>query len=889
MPDVLRTRGDRYEILREVGRGGMAMVYLARQTDLDRFVALKELGAFHASDPSFAQRFLRELRVAGSLSHPSIVTVHDYFEHDGTPYIAMEYVERGSLRPYVGQMDLAQVAGVLEGLLAGLAQAEQHGIVHRDLKPENLMVTSDGRVKIADFGIAKATTKMQTGAFLTATGTTVGTPTYMAPEQAMAQDIGPWTDLYSVGCMAFELFTGNVPFHDSDAPMAILLRHVNEPIPAVKSIDPSVDQEISDWIEKLLVKDPKARTQSANEAWEDFEEIVIGLLGPRWRRSARLGDKTNQIDTPKPLTPAPFEGTTADPGMSDEFEEFAWAAPSVPEIDDAPAPPPPSEPAPEIAADEDGYITFGRPAPPPSTPTTTDAAVSPGESATFQESEPITRRTPHLDLSVPLPLRPGAAFDVLVYADLLAARPAEETEDVVLRAPESVVSFRLDVWLVATHHFVVTDAPIKSITVRRDEATSSIARFRLAVGGSLEDEEVPLISASFSYNGRPSGRVTRMAPIHGAGGIATERPTATGATLEIDVQAVAPDLVMEISSPENDGRRFEVRVDTPLLSPERRTESWFLPVEAPMLVQTAMEQFFAAGASPAARLSSLEGAGLMLFDAAPALFKDVYWQLFDSGRNPRSLFVVSDERSIPWELVIPHRRTTTGDRQVHRPLGTSLAVGRWHRQTGVSPRQRVRLRSSYVVAPNYQSSARLEHATAEADFVCSRFSGQRIEPARFDHLDLTLGDQGVDLLHFICHGEAGDSETQVLLLEEPDVLNPHQIRAMPGLSKACRESRPLVFLNACEVGRPARGLVGASGFASSFIDIDASCVIASLWSVDDRVAHAVAVEFYEQILADPTMPFAEALRRIRERAYTADGEDTYAAYCFYGDPAASSA
>ena len=193
--------------------------------------------------------------------------------------------------------------------------------------------------------------------------------------------------------------------------------------------------------------------------------------------------------------------------MSDEFEEFAWAAPSVPEIDDAPAPPPPSEPAPEIAADEDGYITFGRPAPPPSTPTTTDAAVSPGESATFQESEPITRRTPHLDLSVPLPLRPGAAFDVLVYADLLAARPAEETEDVVLRAPDSVVSFRLDVWLVATHHFVVTDAPIKSITVRRDEATSSIARFRVAVGGSLEDEEVPLISASFSYNGRPSGRV----------------------------------------------------------------------------------------------------------------------------------------------------------------------------------------------------------------------------------------------------------------------------------------------------------------------------------------------------------------------------------------------
>ena len=100
----------RYEILREIGRGGMAIVYLARQTDLDRFVALKELAAFHATDPSFAERFLRESRVAGSLIHPNIVTVHDYFEHDGTPYIAMEYVERGSLRPYVGQLSLAQVA-----------------------------------------------------------------------------------------------------------------------------------------------------------------------------------------------------------------------------------------------------------------------------------------------------------------------------------------------------------------------------------------------------------------------------------------------------------------------------------------------------------------------------------------------------------------------------------------------------------------------------------------------------------------------------------------------------------------------------------------------------------------------------------------------------------
>jgi hypothetical protein len=446
MPDVMKTVG-RYEILRELGRGGMALVYLARQTDLDRFVALKELGAFHASDASFAQRFLRESRVAGSLSHPNIVTVHDYFEHDGTPYIAMEYVERGSLRPHVGRMTMAQIGGVLEGILAGLTNAEQNGIVHRDLKPENLMVTADGRVKIADFGIAKATTKMQTGAFLTATGTTVGTPTYMAPEQAMAQDIGPWTDLYSVGCMAFELFTGKVPFHDSDAPMAILLRHVNEPIAPVKTIDPQIDEGISDWIERLLVKDPKQRTQSAADAWDDFEEIIIGLLGPRWRRSARLGESTQTVDAPNPLTPAPFQGTSAGASASEEFQSFAWGQPAAetgaaaaatpgpytPPPQDLPpgpmdetpapeappaapepvassaapeAPPAPVEPEPAAPADDtidSGFVTFGVPAPAPPT----DALIPPPA----PDAAPPAAVTPPPSESVAPPEAPPARVE----------------------------------------------------------------------------------------------------------------------------------------------------------------------------------------------------------------------------------------------------------------------------------------------------------------------------------------------------------------------------------------------------------------------------------------------------------------------------------------------
>ena len=303
---VARTVG-RYEILDELGRGGMATVYLARQTDLDRPVALKELSALRKADPAFTRRFLRESRLAGSLSHPNIVTIHDYFVSDGTPYIAMEYVAGGSLRPHIGHMALTQVAGVLEGMLSALDHAERHHIVHRDLKPENVMVTSDGRVKIADFGIAKGTAQQRS--LLTSTGMTVGTPNYMAPEQAMGQDVGPWTDLYSLGVMAFEFFVGHVPFHDTEQPVAVLMRQVSDPIPPARSVNPEVDEAISNWIERLLTKEPADRVQSAGDAWGELEEIVITLVGPRWRRSARLPAPSRPPEhlPAGPATPPPTE------------------------------------------------------------------------------------------------------------------------------------------------------------------------------------------------------------------------------------------------------------------------------------------------------------------------------------------------------------------------------------------------------------------------------------------------------------------------------------------------------------------------------------------------------------------------------------------------------
>ena len=222
-------------------------------------MALKELLSAERGDPTFARRFLREAKVAAELSHPSIVTVYEYLEHDGAPFIAMEYVPSGSLRPWIGRMTIAQTAGVLESVLAGLAHGEEHGIVHRDLKPENVMVTSEGRAKIADYGIAKATRQARGGsATLTAVGTTVGTPVYMAPEQAMGQTVSAATDLYSLGCMAYEMLTGRPPFDDSDGPLVLLMHHINDPVPPANTVEPAIDPALSDWVDRLLVKDPRS-------------------------------------------------------------------------------------------------------------------------------------------------------------------------------------------------------------------------------------------------------------------------------------------------------------------------------------------------------------------------------------------------------------------------------------------------------------------------------------------------------------------------------------------------------------------------------------------------------------------------------------------------------
>jgi predicted Ser/Thr protein kinase len=312
--------------VREIGRGGMAAVYLARQLDLDRLVALKELNALRTSDPSVTQRFLREARVAGSLTHPNIVTVYEYFEQDAVPYISMEYIRRGSLRPFMHSLTPQRIGAVLEGVLAGLTHAERQGVVHRDIKPENLLVTDDGSVKIADFGIAKATNTVDRTT-LTMAGLTVGTPSYMAPEQATAREIGPWTDLYALGVTTFEMLVGRTPFADTSEPMAVVLRQVNDPIPRVSDVAPRVPAVLSDWVAWLVAKDPAARPQSAAQAWDALEEALISLLGPRWRRGADV--RLQGVDPRLAATVAPRTAPAVPPPVHPKRKRTRRLVPAI--------------------------------------------------------------------------------------------------------------------------------------------------------------------------------------------------------------------------------------------------------------------------------------------------------------------------------------------------------------------------------------------------------------------------------------------------------------------------------------------------------------------------------------------------------------------------------
>src|SRR5438105_7149311 len=228
---ALRVFNARYEIKQQVARGGMAEVFLARDLLLDRPVALKVLFPEFAADRSFVERFRREARSAAALNHPNIVSVYDTGEENGTYYIVMEYVEGRTLRDIIrsdGPLLPQRAADIGADIAGALAFAHRHGVVHRDVKPGNVLIDRAGRVKVTDFGIARAGDMQEN---LTQTGAVMGTATYFSPEQAQGGAIDPRSDVYSLGVVLYEMATGRPPF-SGDSPVAIAYQHVREqPVP----------------------------------------------------------------------------------------------------------------------------------------------------------------------------------------------------------------------------------------------------------------------------------------------------------------------------------------------------------------------------------------------------------------------------------------------------------------------------------------------------------------------------------------------------------------------------------------------------------------------------------------------------------------------------------
>ena len=306
---VREALSEEYDQFEELGRGGMALVYRARERALERDVAIKVLPASFTFDNEFVERFQHEARTAARLEHPNIIPIYRVGRSGQVIYFVMKYVRGGTLKDLLkehGQLRPAEIRRLLLEAGAALGYAADHGVVHRDIKPDNIMLDEFGRAVLADFGIAKAITRQR----LTGTGLSIGTPRYMSPEQARAQDTDGRSDIYSLGIVAYQCLTGDVPF-DGDDGFQIGYKHVSEPLPRPKL---TTDDERSLYavIERMLAKDPKDRFQAAAELEQALagQEVAPSIV----RAKTRTGPPIVLMPGEDPPRPA-LEPTVATPVM----------------------------------------------------------------------------------------------------------------------------------------------------------------------------------------------------------------------------------------------------------------------------------------------------------------------------------------------------------------------------------------------------------------------------------------------------------------------------------------------------------------------------------------------------------------------------------------------
>jgi hypothetical protein len=496
------------------------------------------------------------------------------------------------------------------------------------------------------------------------------------------------------------------------------------------------------------------------------------------------------------------------------------------------------------------------------------------------------RRTPHLDAPKKIAKKPGTELTVHVYVDTKELREGESGEGIELDLPPDVDSIEIGVLLELTGPFeLVEGSQYRTITIARDEDESAKLDFRLRVVPTKKPGPA-VVGALFSLRGRACGHIARAWDWSTKGVNAPPVDAATEApvSMPLYIGVEQPSLSIIITAPFG-GTEYKCSVQAPALKGyERPTafKKFILPPEAANFRQDLLSALTEESDTPEERFLALRRLGNEAWEAAPKIVKDVLWKMVDAKVPPKTINIASVEPILPWELMIP-RRFDGKEPEELGPLGVEFAIGRWTRTDSQAPSPNLPVDRAFVIAPKYPKDMELDFK-AELKLVKSKLRGVRVTPTTAKDLDRRFRKDQASLLHFVCHGAAGKKNDDAIVLDGGRLMGAAEMESRNGFKALCRAKHPLVFLNSCSTGQMVPSLAGGAGFPKSFGNIGAHAIIAPLWSVADELAGKIAKELYEEALKPDSKSLPEILQGIRRRGFEQEDADTYAAYCFFGDP-----
>lgn len=519
-------------------------------------------------------------------------------------------------------------------------------------------------------------------------------------------------------------------------------------------------------------------------------------------------------------------------------------------------------------------------------------AESPVASGADAAAESFIRRTPHLDAPEQLPPARTQTFTVKVWTDSAPASAFEEAQDLLVEAPPDVEQITVTVLLSATRHFDVGDDFAQPLTIERAKADSEPCAFTVKLVDP-EAEGDAGITARLQYRGRPCGRVRRVWSWPDG---MPRTLGATAATVSVHTEAAPPDMSVLITAEVNDGINFTCSVRAPSLPGREefsKPEPWALREAAPAMIARWLDRFVDRTQLAEKRRAALRQAGRTFWKSAPRIFKTVLLELISAREEAgeaalATIYITSDEPVLPWELMLPALpQLGGGERDRAAPLGVEFAVGRWLRGDATSPPQLLPVTDSVFIAPTYDAPDRQLDPAVELDTLRTHFDIDQPKSASYSALDQYFAEHDASLIHFVCHGQ-NLADSEVLLLDRDEQCTAADVRDSTGFARACSTRKPLVFINACDAGQHNIALgAGGSGFPMAFSELGARAVIAPLWPVSKLNAPKVAKELYERAFAAKDTPLAAIVAELRERAFTEpEFDDSWAAYCFFGDPCA---